>query len=100
MTWWEVLHLDMALLVAGFSGGVVAAFVLKQSDPWSIMGSIVVGALTANLLGVLAAKWTGTPDHVAAFIVGICGMGVAKGVMVGMQKWRPFSTPTTENRDG
>lgn len=90
MTWWETINLNLANLVAGFFGGVVNAFVLKRSDPWSIIGSVVVGALVANYLGEVAAKWTGTSPHVAAFLMGMGGMGVAQGLMEVFRKWRPF----------
>ena len=101
MTWWEAIHLNMGNLVAGFCGGVVNAFVLKRSDPWSIIGSVVVGALVANYLGDLASKWTGTSEHVAAFLVGMCGMGIAQGVMEIMKRWRPFgSTAGKGNGNG
>ena len=42
------LGIKMPDLVAGFAGGVVNAFVFKRSDPVSIIGSMIVGALTAN----------------------------------------------------
>lgn len=91
-SWWDSIHLSLQNLVAGFLGGVVNAFVLKRSDPWSIIGSVVVGALVANYLGDLAAKWTGTSEHVAAFLVGMGGMGLVQGIIEAIKKWRPFGS--------
>lgn len=93
MTWWETVQLNLVNLVAGFFGGVVNAFVLKKSDPWSIIGSVVVGALVANYLGGTAAKWTGTSEHVAAFLMGMGGMGLVQGLIEAIKRWRPFGTP-------
>lgn len=90
MTWWEVVHLSLANIVAGFFGGVVNAFVLKRSDPWSIIGSVIVGALVANYLASTAAKWTGTTEHVAAFLIGMGGMGLVQGLIEGFKRWKPF----------
>ena len=99
MTWWETVHLNMTNIMAGFFGGVVNAFVLKRSDPYSIVGSVVVGALVANYLADVASKWTGTSEHVAAFLMGMGGMGIAQGIMEVLKRWRPFSTPVEKNSD-
>jgi hypothetical protein len=98
MTWWESLHISLTNIVAGFSGGVVNAFVLKRSDPWSIIGSVIVGALVANYLAEMSAKWTGTSEHVAAFLVGVGGMGLVQGLIEAMKRWRPFGSTEGEQR--
>lgn len=92
-SWWVDLHLNLANLVAGFMGGVVNAFVLRRSDPWSVIGSVVVGALTANYLGVTAAKamsnipyLEGTTEPVAAFLMGMLGMGFVQGIIEALNK--------------
>jgi hypothetical protein len=77
-------------LVAGFAGGVVHAFVFKRSDALSVMGSIVVGALTANYLGEPAAHYVGGAfGGGASFIVGLCGMAICQGIAEAVKKWRP-----------
>lgn len=91
MTWWEAIHLNLGNIVAGFFGGTVAAFALKRSDPYSIISSVVVGAIIANYLADLFSRWTGTPEHVAAFLVGLGGMGIAQGAIEVVKKWRPVS---------
>lgn len=98
MTWWEAVNLSLANIVAGFFGGVVNAFVLKRSDPYSIIGSVIVGALVANYLGGVAAKWTGTTEHVAAFLIGMGGMGLVQGLIEGIKRWRPFGRVEDERR--
>ena len=86
MTWWEAIHLNLANLVAGFAGGVVNAFVFKRSDPWGIIGSVVVGALTANYLGSMLALYIKTTEPVAAFLVGMGGMGLVQGLLAIIHK--------------
>lgn len=98
MTWWEAVNLNLSNIVAGFLGGVVNAFVLKRSDPWSIIGSVIVGALVANYLGDIASKWTGTSEHVAAFLMGMGGMGLVQGLIEALKKWRPFGSAEGEQK--
>lgn len=76
-------------VLAGLAGGVVNAFVFKRSNPVAIIGSIVVGALTANYLGEAAQRYTGTSGGAAAFIVGLCAMAVCQGLIEVASKWRP-----------
>jgi preprotein translocase subunit SecY len=76
-------------IVAGFAGGVVNAFVFKRSDPWSIVGSVIVGAFTANYLGEAASKYIGLGGGTSAFIVGLCGMAICQGLIEAVKKWRP-----------
>jgi len=96
MTWWEALHLNLANLVAGFAGGVVNAFVFKRAGSVAIIGSVVVGALTANYLATpaqhalaLIPGMAGTTEHVAAFLVGLGGMGLVQGIAKGISRYRP-----------
>lgn len=76
-------------IMAGLAGGIVNAFVFKRSNPMAIVGSMVVGSLTANYLGEIAGKFTGTSEGAAAFIVGLCGMAVCQGIIEAGSKWRP-----------
>lgn len=85
-------------LVAGLSGGIVNAFVFKRSDPWSIIGSVVVGALTANYLSGPVGRYTGTTGGAAAFIVGLAGMAICQGIVQAAKQWKP-SLPSKENPD-
>lgn len=77
-------------LIAGFAGGVVNTFVFKRADPISIIGSMVVGAFTANYLSDIAARYTGITPGASAFIVGLCGMAICQGLMEAMKSWQPF----------
>lgn len=76
-------------LLAGLAGGIVNAFVFQRSSPVAVIGSIVVGALTANYLSEAASKYTGTSAGASAFIVGLCGMAVCQGIAEMVAKWRP-----------
>lgn len=76
-------------VMAGLAGGVVNAFVFKRSNPVAIIGSIVVGALTANYLGETATRYIpGTSDGASAFIVGLCAMGICQGLVEAIAKWK------------
>lgn len=77
-------------LVAGFGGGVVNAIVFKRSDPVAIIGSMVVGALTANYLAEPIGHYVGTGPGSSAFIVGLAGMAICQGIVEAAKSWRPF----------
>lgn len=81
-------------LIAGFAGGVVNAFVFKRSDPVSIVGSMIVGAFTANYLAEPAMKYLGTGAGATAFIVGLCGMAICQGIIAAARKWKPTKGET------
>ena len=80
-------------ILAGLAGGVTNAFVFKRGTPIAVIGSIVVGALTANYLGEAASKITGTSEGAAAYIVGLCGMAVCQIIADHVAKWRPGTGP-------
>ena len=84
-------------LVAGFAGGVVNAFVFKRADAWSVIGSMVVGALTANYLSDAVGKMVGTSGGAAAFIVGLAGMAICQGIVEAAKSWRPFGNKGDAN---
>jgi hypothetical protein len=84
-------------LVAGLAGGIVNAFVFKRSEPWAIVGSVVVGACTANYLSDPIGRYTGTSGGAAAFIVGLAGMAICQGIIGAAKSWRPFGG---NNKDG
>ncbi len=78
-------------LIAGFAGGVVNAFVFRRSEPWSVIGSMVVGAFTANYLTEPVSKYLGTGSGPAGFIVGLAGMAICQGIVEAAKSWRPFA---------
>lgn len=78
-------------LIAGFAGGVVNAFVFRRSEPWSVIGSMIVGALTANYLTEPMSKYIGTGAGPAGFIVGLAGMAICQGIVEAAKSWRPFT---------
>ena len=102
------LHLAMADLFAGFAGGLVNAFVLRRSNPWEIVGSVVVGTLTAGYLGpvfgpFLAEHVFGVRDSSEAvvFVVGLAGMTICQSLMAALKRfrWTGTSPPQAENQD-
>lgn len=76
-------------LVAGLAGGVVNAFVFQRSNPLAIVGSVVVGALTAAYLAEPAGRFTGTTGGATAFIVGLGAMAICQGIVGQISKWKP-----------
>lgn len=85
-----VVGIHLQDLVAGFAGGVANAFVFKKSNPWAIIGSIVVGGFAANYLGALVGKLLGTSDGTSAFIVGLAGMAICQGIVESAGSWSLF----------
>jgi hypothetical protein len=81
-------------LLAGLAGGVVNAFVFRRSDPVSIIGSMVVGALTANYLSEPVGHYLGTSGGSSAFLVGLAGMAICQGIVEAAKSWRPFKNGT------
>jgi hypothetical protein len=79
-------------LVAGFSGGMVNAFVFKKSSPWAIIGSIVVGGFAANYLTAPISSFLGTSPGTSAFIVGLSGMAICQGIVESATQWSPFKS--------
>jgi hypothetical protein len=77
-------------LLAGLAGGIVNSFVFKRADPYSIIGSMVVGAFTANYLSDSVARYLGTSMGASAFVVGLAGMAICQGIIEGAKSWRPF----------
>ena len=88
------LGVKMPDLVAGFAGGVVNAFIFKRADPVSIVGSMIVGALTANYLSESVGHYLGTSGGAAAFIVGLAGMAICQGIVEAAKSWKPFQGKT------
>lgn len=88
------LGVKMPDLIAGLSGGVVNAMVFRRSDPASIIGSMVVGALTANYLSESIGHYLGTSGGAGAFIVGLAGMAICQGIVEAAKSWRPFNGNT------
>lgn len=91
------LGLKIQDLIAGLAGGVVNAIVFKRSNPIAVIGSMLVGALTANYLGEYAAKYTGTSGGAAAFLVGLTGMIICQLIVAAAARWTPDFLKTGNN---
>lgn len=79
----EELGLNAQRLIAGFSGGVVHALVFKQREPLAVIGSVMVGMLTANFLAPVASHYVGDwlGNGGCAFIVGLTAMAICQGLV-------------------
>lgn len=82
----DELGLNASRLIAGFSGGVVHAFVFKQTEPLAVVGSVLTGTLTANFIGPAAGHYIGGwfGDGGSSFIVGLSAMAICQGIVIGI----------------
>jgi VIT1/CCC1 family predicted Fe2+/Mn2+ transporter len=83
----SIIGIHLKDLVAGFAGGVANAFIFKKSNPWAIIGSIVVGGLAANYLGETVGRVLGTSPGFSAFVVGLAGMAICQGIVESAGSW-------------
>jgi hypothetical protein len=87
---WSEIGFHIKDMVAGFAGGIANAFIFKKSNPWTILGSIVVGGLAANYLGSTVSRFLGTSDGASAFIVGLAGMAICQRIVESSSSWGLF----------
>ena len=76
-------------LIAGLLGGLTAAVVVRQSNPWQIIGSVLVGAITANYLGGYVDILTGPTitREAGDFVVGLSAMVLCQKILDYVQKF-------------
>jgi hypothetical protein len=84
------LGLRVDSLVAGCAGGICGAYALRKGKPSDIIGSIVVGALTANYLSATISNFLGTVTSVPAFAIGLAGMPICQKIIKSVELWTPF----------
>lgn len=89
-SFWQQIGVSIPDLIAGFCGGVVNAFVFRRVEPWAIVGSVVVGSLTANYLAPVLGHYLGTTGGATAFITGLAGMVLCQGIVGAATNWKPF----------
>lgn len=88
------LGLNLRDLLGGFAGGVVNAMVFTRTSPWTAVGSMVIGALTANYLTDAAVSMIGLSPKPASFIVGLGGMAICQGIVGAIRNYR-FGTASS-----
>lgn len=79
--------IDFKNLVAGFMGGVSNVVVLRKTKFFPIVGSIIVGGLTANYCGNTVARLLGTSSGFSSFVVGLAGMAICQGIIESAGSW-------------
>jgi hypothetical protein len=62
--------------VAGFAGGLVNVFLLKNLQPFDVMGALVIGTFAAVYLGKFLSDTTHLPLEVICFFLGAGGAPV------------------------
>ena len=76
-------------IVAGLAGGLINTILFRESKPWKIVGSIIVGGLAANYVGPPVAKFFGTSPESSAFFVGLAGMAICRNLIKAAISWEP-----------
>ena len=84
------LGLNISYIVAGFLGGVVRAFVAQDPRPWIVVGFIVIGAVTANYITELLAKYLSFNPGAAGFFVGFTATVLLQRFLNYAEKIDPF----------
>lgn len=83
----SLIGINFKDLVAGFMGGVSNVVVLRKTKFLPIVGSIIVGGLTANYLGGTVAQLFGTSSGFSSFVVGLGGMAICQGIIESAGSW-------------
>jgi hypothetical protein len=89
----DQLGVSLRDIVAGFCGGVVNALVFRRTDPWSFVGSVVVGSMSAAYITPVIGHYTGTTGGSAAFFTGLTGMAFCQTVVNAAKNWRLVAKP-------
>ncbi len=85
-------------IVAGLAGGLINTILFRESRPWKIVGSIIVGGLAANYVGPPITKLLGTSPEPSAFFVGLAGMAICRNIIKAAISWEPpFSSRKNQN---
>ena len=90
---WSSFGFHTRDIIAGFMGGIANSFVYKKSKPWAIIGSVVVGGISANYLSPVISNIFGTSSETSAFLVGLTGMAVCQHIVESARSWKLFKGP-------
>lgn len=74
----SALHLHAPDLMAGLFGGLVASFFDRNSRPWHIVGSVVIGMFTGNYLAAAIGEIIPSAHEAPAFVAGLVGRELCK----------------------
>lgn len=88
----DSLGLSASRLLAGFAGGLMYAFVIKEREPWAVISSVLAGALAANYFSDAVAHyvpvWFGAGG--ISFFTGLTAMTICQGVVGMVKSWFRF----------
>jgi hypothetical protein len=87
---WSSIGFHLKDLVAGVAGGAARSFLFRKFKPWAIIGSVVVGGISANYLASVVSNFLGTPLLPSAFIVGLAGMELCGRIIESAGSWNPI----------
>ena len=76
--------INLPRAIAGFTGGLVYALVMKQVKPIEAFSSVIVGTATANYLTDYVAKVIGSDfGGGMAFLTGLVAMVICQAIIAG-----------------
>jgi len=88
-------------LVAGFAGGLTRIFLPGASrKPFDAVGSVLIGAVTANYLTETVMHTLGTGSGLTGFVIGLCGMSICHAIILGVRNWRPIWSNRESSKRG
>lgn len=79
--WLMKFGFDLKILIAGLAGGIVHTFFFKQTDPYTVIGSILSGLLTANFIAPWVAELIKVSPSTTGFILGFGAMSIMQGLV-------------------
>ena len=82
----SLLGFDLQALVAGLSGGIAVVFAFRKSNPWDMVGSVVVGGLFGNFVGGVVCGVLGTSHGAASFFVGVVSTPLCKAWVASIKR--------------
>lgn len=86
--WWRDIFIEPSSLIAGFCGGLVKALISTGTpEPWQVVSSVIIGALTANYLSPILAGQIGTKGGATPFLVGLGSMWICQSALMYFRKW-------------
>jgi len=77
--------LNLKEIAIGIQGAFSGVFILRRKKLWDVLGTIFVGAVTANYVGPALARYLNLTDY-HDLIVYFCGLG-GWTVCLGVLKW-------------
>ena len=99
----EMLGVKLALVIAGFAGGVVSLRYVQGLNWWRGVLCVLSGCAVANYITPIFMHFTGIPEAYevgSGFIVGLIGLNLTAGIFKRSVLWRDDPTLPSDQRRG